>query len=41
MTSIATKSYLTYKWEVDYKGLNEAVTLMIYHMIQNVGCIHR
>jgi hypothetical protein len=26
LTSLATASYLAYKWEVDYKGLNKAVT---------------
>ena len=31
MLSIATRSYLAYRREVDYKGLNESVTLMIYH----------
>jgi hypothetical protein len=41
LTSIAIGSYLTYKREVDYKGLNEAITLAIYHTIRNVGCIHR
>jgi hypothetical protein len=33
MLSFATGSYLAYKWEVDYRGFNEAirVTLMSYH----------
>ena len=33
MLSFVTRSYLTYKWEVDYKGFNEAitVTLMSYY----------
>jgi hypothetical protein len=33
MLSLATRSYLAYKREVDYKGFNEAirVTLMSYH----------
>ena len=33
MLSFATGSYLSYRWEVDYKGFNEAirVTLMSYH----------
>jgi hypothetical protein len=26
---------------VDYKGLNESVTSTIYHMNQNIECIHR
>ena len=40
-TSIATGSYLAYRREVDYRGLNEAVTIAIYHTIRNVGCIRR
>jgi hypothetical protein len=33
MLSFVTGSYLAYKWEVDYKGFNEAtrVTLASYH----------
>ena len=31
MLSIVTGSYLAYRREVDYKGLNENVTLAIYH----------
>ena len=33
MLSFVTGSYLAYRWEVDYKGFNEAirVTLMSYH----------
>ena len=33
MLFFVTESYLAYKWEVDYKGFNEAirVTLMSYH----------
>ena len=33
MLPIVTASYLPYKWEVDYRGFNEAirVTLMSYH----------
>ena len=33
MLSFITESYLAYKWEVDYKGFNEAirVTLVSYH----------
>jgi hypothetical protein len=33
MLSFATGSYLAYKWEVDYRGFNEAirVTLTSYH----------
>ena len=41
LTPFATMFYLFYKWGVDYKGLNENVTLAIYHMARNVGCIHR
>ena len=33
LTSFATASYLAYKWKVDYKVLNETVTLVIYHTI--------
>ena len=40
LTSIATASYLAYKREMDYKGLNENVPLVIYHMARNIGCIH-
>ena len=33
MLPVVTASYLPYKWEVDYRGFNEAirVTLMSYH----------
>ena len=33
MLSIVTTSYLPYKWEVDYRGFNEAirVNLASYH----------
>ena len=33
MLSFVTGSYLAYKWEVDYKGFNEAirVSLVRYH----------
>ena len=33
MLPIVTVSYLPYKWEVDYRGFNEAirVTLVSYH----------
>jgi hypothetical protein len=33
MLFFVTGSYLAYKWEVDYKGFNEAirVTLVSYH----------
>jgi hypothetical protein len=41
MTSFVTRSYLTYIQGVDYKGLNESVTLSIYYMVQNIGCIRR
>ena len=37
MLSIATASYLAYRWEVDYKGLNEAITLTIYHRSKMQG----
>jgi hypothetical protein len=26
---------------VDYKGLNESITSVIYHMTQNIECIRR
>jgi hypothetical protein len=32
---------MTYIQGVDYKGLNESVTSMIYHMTQNIECIRR
>jgi hypothetical protein len=41
MTYFVTRSYLTHIRGVDYKGLNESVTLTIYHMAQNIGCIRR
>jgi hypothetical protein len=41
LTSFVTQSYLTYIRGVDYKGLNESVTLVIYHMAWNVGCIRK
>jgi hypothetical protein len=37
LTSLATASYLAYKREVDYKGLNEVVTLVIYHQSRMQG----
>jgi hypothetical protein len=40
-SSFAARFYLSYIWGVDYKGLNESVTFMIYHMAQNIGCIRR
>jgi hypothetical protein len=40
-TSIVTGFYLLYIRGVDYKGLNGSVTSVIYHMTQNIGCIHR
>jgi hypothetical protein len=39
LISFATRSYLTYIRGVDYKGLNESVTLAVYHMARNIGCI--
>jgi hypothetical protein len=40
-SSFETRSYLSYIRGVDYKGLNRSVTSAIYHMAQNIGCIHR
>jgi hypothetical protein len=40
-SSFATRSYLSYIQEVDYKGFNRSVTSVIYHMAQNIGCICR
>ena len=37
MLSFVIGSYLAYKWEVDYKGLNENVTLAIYHRSEMQG----
>jgi hypothetical protein len=37
----ATRSYLSYIRRVDYNGLNGSVTVTIYHMAQNIRCIHR
>ena len=39
MLSIVIASYLPYKWEVDYRGFNEAirVTLMSYHRSEMQG----
>jgi hypothetical protein len=37
MLFIATTSYLAYRREVDYKGLNEAVILAIYHRSRMQG----
>jgi hypothetical protein len=37
MLSIATASYLAYRREVNYKGLNEVVTLVIYHRFKIQG----
>ena len=36
-SSIVTRSYLAYIWEVYYKGLSEAITLMIYHQSRMQG----
>jgi hypothetical protein len=35
------ESYSFYRREVDYEGLNGAVTIMIYHMIWNIEGIHK
>jgi hypothetical protein len=35
------ESYGFYRREVDYEGLNGAVTTMIYHMIRNLEGIHK
>jgi hypothetical protein len=35
------ESYSFYRWEVDYEGLNGAVTTTIYHTIQNIEDIHK
>jgi hypothetical protein len=40
-SSFRTMSYLAYIRGVDYKGLNRNITPAIYHMTQNIGCIHR
>ena len=39
MLSFVTGSYLSYRWEVDYKGFNEAirVTLVSYHQSRMQG----
>ena len=39
MFSFITRSYLAYKWEVDYKGFNKAirVTLASYHQSRMQG----
>ena len=37
MLSVVTGSYLAYSREVDYKGLNENVTLAIYHRSKMQG----
>ena len=37
MLSIVTGSYLAYRREVEYKGLNENVTLVIYHQSEMQG----
>ena len=37
MLSIVIGSYLAYSREVDYKGLNENVTLAIYHRSKMQG----
>jgi hypothetical protein len=29
MLSFATESYLAYKWEVDYRGFNEAIRVTL------------
>jgi hypothetical protein len=34
-------SYGFYRREVDYEGLNGAVTITIYHSIQNIEGIHK
>jgi hypothetical protein len=35
------ESYVFYRREVDYKGLNGAVTTTIYHTIRNIEGIHK
>ena len=37
MLSVATGSYLVFRREVDYKELNESVTLAIYHRFRMQG----
>ena len=37
MLSVVTESYLAYRREVDYKGLNGNVTLVIYHRSEMQG----
>ena len=37
MLSILAGYYLDYRWEVDYEGLNESVTLAIYHRSEMQG----
>jgi hypothetical protein len=39
MFSFVTRSYLAYKWEVDYRGFNETirVTLVSYHQFEMQG----
>ena len=37
MLSVATMPYLANRREVDYKGLNENVTLVIYHQSEMQG----
>jgi hypothetical protein len=38
---IAILFYVLYKRGVDYKGLNESVTSIIYHMTHSAECIRR
>jgi hypothetical protein len=35
------ESYGFYRWEVDYEGLNGAVTTTIYHTIRNIEGTHK
>ena len=37
MLFVAIASYLAYRREVDYKGLNKAITLAIYHQSRMQG----
>jgi hypothetical protein len=39
--SIGAESYGFYRRKVDCKGLNGAVTTMIYHTIRNIEGIHK
>ena len=40
MLSVVIRFYMAYRWKVDYKVLNENVTLTIYHWSTMQGCIH-